>query len=102
LAPYRDVIDLVPGKKTIRYRLPRSPNNHPKAVYTGGRAGVTTPLMNPPCSSQKPSRSQITPKWVDVQSCTVWPKDGVYRQFADLDLLDPGIATLKRHTRFAL
>jgi hypothetical protein len=39
---------------------------------------------------------------VDVQICALWPKGGVYKQFADLDLLDPVIATRKRHTRCAL
>jgi hypothetical protein len=33
---------------------------------------------------------------------TMWPKDGVYKQFADLDLLDPVIATLNRYTRWSL
>jgi hypothetical protein len=33
---------------------------------------------------------------------TTWPKDGIYKQFADLDLLDPVTATLRRHTRFTL
>ncbi len=33
---------------------------------------------------------------------TTWPKDGIYRQFADLDLLSSVTATLRRYTRITL
>jgi hypothetical protein len=50
---------------------PTSPRQPPETTLHRRPGGLTRPLMNPPCSSPKLSRSQITTNWVDIKIFTL-------------------------------
>jgi hypothetical protein len=90
-----------------------SPLSALRVVYTGGYLLPGSPPPDPPvpgCQALPDDLEQAAVEqcayWFQKRDLlgvkTTWPKDGIYRQFADLDLLSSVTATLKCHTRFTL